>query len=306
MERMVSASASRNRIRVLLTGEYYRKLFMATQSVKRTNLLKTSNYDRAASMLTALLILLGLGVLLLLIMWLTFSVFAMNTMIVPAYSDSDSEDSFIEGIKIDQPDADVLGIDTDIEEPAFENTLAAMESAIATQMAILDNPALTGDKMMGKGGSTGDGRQAGSGMGRRWELEFKEGLSLSEYAKQLDFFGIELASLEKGNYVEYATKLSAQKPTYRKEKSDQEKRYYLTWKKGGLRVADEALLGKAGIESKGKLILKFLPPKTEQMLYQLEQTHAGSRAGKIRSTTFAIRPTGKGYQFFIVKQTYRN
>ena len=53
------------------------------------------------------------------------------------------------------------------------------------------------------GGSRGDGRTpgfgrgSGSGVARRWEVRFIEGNTLQTYARQLDFFEIELGVLSR-------------------------------------------------------------------------------------------------------------
>ncbi|MDO4550362.1 MAG: hypothetical protein Q4C96_03825 [Planctomycetia bacterium] len=268
------------------------------------DLLKTSRYDEVSSLLIALLFLLGILVTVLLFFWLTFTLFPTTTAIPVLFGDVSDSDSMDDGIQLDQPLADQLGIDTDVEEPAFEQTVAAMTDAVSSVAAILDSSAMTGDTTMGRGGSTGRG--VGTGGGRKWEISFDQGNTVNTYAKQLDFFGIEMAVPEKGEQLVYVTKFSSSSPAVRRGKSADEKRSYLTWSKAGLQAADIELFSRAGINATGKLILKFLPPETEQTLVKLETVHAGSRAERVRATTFGIRVKGAGYEFFVMRQTYRN
>ena len=51
--------------------------------------------------------------------------------------------------------------------------------------------------------------------------------------------------------------------------------------------------------------MKFIPRELEMRLIQLEQNRAGDRANSIRTTYFGIRPKGRGYEFYVIDQTYR-
>jgi hypothetical protein len=184
--------------------------------------------------------------------------------------------------------------------------------AVGSQAALLDDPSLTEDAVTGSGGSTGDGRNLGRGSGpggsgkrRHWEVRFPPGNTIETYARQLDSFRIELGVLMPNNRVIYVSQLAADRPTRREGPADQEKRYYLTWRKGGLQQADRELLGKAGVQAGSSLILKFIPRDLEKQLIQLERNRAGDRADRVRTTYFGIRPQGRGYEFYVIDQTYR-
>ena len=123
------------------------------------------------------------------------------------------------------------------------------------------------------GGGTGLGRK---GKPRRWELRFKEGNTLDTYARQLDYFGIELGVLMEGEKVLYVSKLAQMRPRTRQGPRDQEKRYRFTWKQGSLEQADRMLLARANIEVGGSIIFKFLPPPLYQRLRVMEAEHAGA------------------------------
>jgi len=268
--------------------------------------LKVSRYDRVAGMLLALLILIGSTVLVLLIIWLTSRIFA-SQVAVPVILEEIGEGGGMLGdsMEMEAPDME----ETDLEQPALTDTLSAVTDAVAATAAMLADPAIYAE-INQKGGGRGDGRLAGSGSGRpgrprHWEVRFPEGQTLESYARQLDYFGIELGVLMPGNKVEYASQLSNPTPKRRTGPADQEKRYYLTWRKGELQQADRELLRRAGIDATGRLILKFLPPKLEMQLVQMERTRAGPEADHIRATYFVVSPKGGGYEFRITDQSYR-
>jgi len=257
-------------------------------------------------MLLSLLVLVGATVLTMLILWLTSRIFARQVA-VPVIMEQIGEGggALGESMEMEAPSLE----ETDLEQPELTDTLSAVTDAIAAQAALLENPALYAE-IRQKGGGSGEGRLAGSGGGRpgrprHWEVRFIEGNTLETYARQLDFFRIELAVLMPGNKVEYAYNLTKAKPDRRTGPADQENRYYLTWRRGGLQAADRELLSRAGISAGGRLVLKFLPPELEGQLVALERARAGDRVDRIRATYFGILPEGQGYRFYVADQTYR-
>jgi len=264
-------------------------------------------------MLLALLILLGTAVLLLLAIWLTNQIFLGQIAVPVEFMELGEGDSQLGGgMELEGPTDEEIGEETDFEEPAVQDTLAAIADAVGAQAAMLADPALTDQMKSGKGGgSRGDGRTAGSGSGsgsgvhRHWEVRFIEGNTLNTYARQLDFFGIELGVLMPENKVIYVAGVSAPQATVRSGPADQEKRYYLTWRGGDLQQADRELLARAGVESKGRIILKFLPPPLEARLAAMEKARADSMNEKARRTRFGVRAEGAGYAFYIMDQSYR-
>jgi hypothetical protein len=259
--------------------------------------------------LLALVILVGLAVFMLLLMWLTSRIFLHQVAVPVQLVELGESDTPIGGGDELEPLED-LGLESDLETPMLPETLAAIADAVGPNTAMLDDPRLTGSD---QAGGTGDGRMPagpgfGTGMGRRWEFRFPKGQTLEQYAAQLDFFKIELGVLGKGGKVQYASNLRRPKPDTRIGSSEEEKRYYLTWRGGDLRRADESLLARAGLDSKG-LILKFLPSELEsQLLGLVERKKEIDQRSKdaVRRTCFGIREAGTGqYEFFIIEQTYR-
>ena len=256
-------------------------------------------------MLLSLLILLGVMVFGLLILWLTNRIFLSQAAVPVHLTELGEGDGPLgAGMELETPTDEELGLESDLEVPMLAEKLSAIADAVGSKVAMLDDPRLTGQS---QSGGKGDGRLAGgggTGTRRRWEVRFFEGNTLKTYARQLDFFEIELGVLVPGNKVVYAYNLTKRKPDVRTGPADAEKRYYLTWRRGGLQEADRALLARAGVRSQGRLILKFLPPKIEARLAGLEKTHAASEADNIRKTCFGIRPDGNGFAFFVLEQSY--
>jgi hypothetical protein len=277
----------------------------------KLHLLKVSRYEHVASVLLAMLISLGSFVLVTLIAWLASRNYTSQVAVpVKMEQIGDQEEApWGPGNDIEPPPGG--GGDTTEEEP--EQVLNAVADSVTSRAAMLEETVLGGAGQGGPdeggigpgggkgrgGGGTGRGRQ---GKPRRWEVMFDKGLTLEAYAQQLDYFGIELGVLRPNNQVEYAFNLARTRPSSRKGAADQEKRYYLTWKKGDLQQADRTLLSRAGVQVGRSLILKFLKPETEQEIYALEQAHANGR--KVRATVFGVRKGNKKpYEFYVIRQT---
>ncbi|HLA84028.1 MAG TPA: hypothetical protein VJL29_04480 [Thermoguttaceae bacterium] len=260
--------------------------------------LTVSRYDRVAGVLISLLILLGLAVLMMLIIWLTNQVF--KTEIMPPIEMEEigdqEEDPIGPGDDIEPPPP----LETDIEIEETDEILEAVEDALATRAAMLERR-VAGTGTGKGGGGTGLGRK---GAPRRWELRFKEGNTIDAYARQLDYFGIELGVLIPDNKVLYVSKLAQARPEIREGSRDDEKRYRFTWTQGSLEQADRTLLARANVEYQSSVIYKFLPPELYQKLRVMEAEYAGER--KIRSTLFGIQSSGNDYEFYVMRQSYRD
>jgi len=264
-------------------------------------------------MLIALLLLFGITVVGLLVIFFTSRIFARNKSIPVTLASVAS-----------RPEGAALGVSRDFEPPGFEElpdvqepqlqeTLSSLADAVSSKVAILDEKAFAADLVAGKGRGAGDSRLPGIGSegvdekiprAERWEIRFQGG-TLHEYARQLDTFGIELATIGADNMVHYAFHLSQKVPDRRVGPPEAEKRMYMVWRSGPLIEADRQLLGRAGIPTRGRILLQFYPTKTEQMLAALEKTHAGQHSvNDIRKTVFGVKPEGNQYTFYVIDQKY--
>lgn len=274
--------------------------------------LQVSAYERVTSWIVSLLVLVGTCVFVLFVLWISGRIFATQVAVPVLMQDiGTGEGGLAGGMEIDQPPAEELGLASDIEEPLVEKMLTFVADAVAERLADLEDPLRGETEVAGRGGATGPGDATGRGPGggggrrRHWEVRFPEGNTLETYARALDFFRIELGVLLPDNRVLYVYNLSKPKPDTRVGPADQEKRYYLTWRRGTLMEADRELLRRAGVDPGDRLILKFLPPEVEAQLVELEKAAAGPRYDRIRTTYFAVVPQGNGFRFAVVDQVLR-
>jgi len=271
-------------------------------------------YDRAASMLVALLILVGVIVVGMFAIWLTNRVYVPNVA-VPVEMENvggSEEGSLGEGQELDAPDDEMFAEQTDLSEPELQETVAMLNDALAEQLANLDDPLLNAeleagsrDKRTGAGSSaplgSGDGDGGGFARPQRWRIQF-DSTTLTAYARQLDAFSIELAAIRPGR-VEYASGFSGGQPQRRTAGADaKDDRLYMSWQGGTLQQFDMQLLQKAGIDPRGKIVVQFYPQAVENRLAQLERSFANREANQIRRTTFGIRMDGGRADFYVISQ----
>lgn len=279
--------------------------------------LKVSTYDRVSSFLVSALILLGVAVGALVVIWFTNKVFVRHAA-VPVVMENIGggvESGVVgESMMIDAPDIAEVAREAELPDPHVPETLAAITDAVGMRSVQFDDPALTEDWDEGGGGrSIGDGRIPGKGVGngqpgvpraQRWEITFPKGNTLGAYARQLDFFGIELAAIGVGRRVDYVTDLAQKAPKKRAGAGQDEQRLYMSWRQSDLAEADRELLSKAGVPTEGKIIVQFIPPNLENTLAQLELDYRDRAATEIRKTHFALRGTRDNYEFYVTDQTY--
>lgn len=222
-----------------------------------------------------------------------------------------------ETLRVDSPleaNPDAGSADLAAEEPepreSLDNVLGLTDVAVTQTQLQFD----LGTRNVGNPGSAqGTGRRPlGSGPGtgggfpreQRWLVKYADQLNLDEYARQLDFFGIEFGAIVDGKLV-YLSKLASPRPTVRTESSGaEEKRLYMTWQGGSRKQADLQLFQKAGIAVGNGVIFQFYPKDTEDRLARLELAYRNRRANDIRRTYFTVHRIEGGYEFTVAHQTY--
>ena len=221
-----------------------------------------------------------------------------------------------ETLRVDSPDpevrdavpADSVADQVEIAE-AIEAVVEMSDAATQQVQQQFD----TGIQNTGKVGSAkGTGRRAlgiGPGTGglpreQRWFVKFGERASLDEYAKQLDFFGIELGALLPDGRLAYMKNLKNPVPDVRYINSgSDEARLYMTWQGGERRAADKQLFAKADVNVRGDtLIFHFYPKETENTLARLELEFRNRTVRQIRRTYYIVVPDGPGYKFEVFRQ----
>ena len=161
------------------------------------------------------------------------------------------------------------------------------------------------------GSAVGTGRaRLGNGPGNavpneeRWYIKYSDKTSVDEYAKQLDFFGIEMGALLPTGQLALLSNMSTSPKKATKSSGKGEARLYMTWQAGNRKAADETLFKKIGVDVSNAILFHFYPKKTEQMLLQLEFDYKKRKASEIRRTYFVAAKKGSGFQFVVTKQTY--
>jgi len=290
-----------------------RSLSAETQALKT---LRSGTYDSVASLLISLLIVVGVCVFSLFVIWLTGRlIFTLKTVpveLVEYAGRGDHAAGFARDMEPPGPEE----LEEEMYEPQMEATLEAVTDVVTTQTAAFDAVVMAAEATTKGGGGLGDSRGPGpEGEGRsdiippweRWEIRYTTS-GLDPYARQLDFFKIELAAAGGTPLVDYAFNLAKAQPDRRSGKPEDEKRMYMTWQNAGgpLAAFDRQLLAKAGVNTQRRLVLQFYPRETELKLLRLEAENARGRdAREFWKTVFGVRAAGAGYEFFVIDQFFR-
>lgn len=234
---------------------------------------------------------------------------------------ADADGGFEDGRDEDTPDVqneapprpDAAPVEIETETLELQETLETLTdlSTEAAQM-LPEQVGETADNAGPLGSSDGGGgRPLGIGGGsggvpreKRWLVRFGDRASVDEYARQLDYFKIELGVITGDGKLVFANKLSGSVPQTREVVSGEgEERLYFQWQGGPRRVADRTLFSKAGIDPGRSPILHFYDKGTENQLAQLEYVASNKvDVRKIRRTFFDVLPvSGGGYEFKVAQ-----
>ena len=287
-------------------------------TTRRSPVMTVTRYDSVNAGMVTLVGGLAFTVITLVIIWLTNRIPEPDAppMLELLELPGGFEDGAIdETLKVDSEEElreDPAVAETPTEETEIQEMLdTVMElSEQATQIAqqqFQDNPTNSGTPGRAEGngrrpfGSGGPG--AGIGRDQRWFISFSDG-SETVYARQLDFFGIELGAFD-GRQLTYIKNVSTASPAKRTRTVGKgEERLRFNWKGGERRRVDNALFRKAGVNAQQSLIFHFYPPPTEQLLARLELAYANRPVKEIRRTYFTVRSDGNGYKFVVTRQLY--
>lgn len=282
--------------------------------------LRVTRYDRVSSSMMAVLVGLAVAVAVLTMVYVTnWTSRADSTaeLELIELAGGVPDGAVDETLRLDSPeevrDDPAMALETTEEmqiEETIENVLElADEAAEQVQQQFELDAQDTGEP----GSATGTGRRPlgeGPGAGgfprhQRWFVRFSERGTLTGYARQLDYFGIELGALLPDGRLVYVSNLSDNKPRVRESKTGAgEERLYMNWQGGGRRQADLKLFRKAGIDVGTGLIFHFYPRDTEAMLARKELAYKNRPVKSIRRTYFVVRSVPDGYDFEVTNQTY--
>lgn len=138
----------------------------------------------------------------------------------------------------------------------------------------------------------------------RWELQFPPGNNVESYARQLEYFHIELGLIGGSDQITYISGLADPTPKSRTGPAAAESRLYLVWQRGSMEEADEQIVSRAKLPLADRVVAHFCSADLEGQLAQLEEAaaKAASRT-RIRKTVFGLRPNDfGGYRLQVLEQ----
>ncbi|HET6424305.1 MAG TPA: hypothetical protein VFG20_11515 [Planctomycetaceae bacterium] len=286
--------------------------------------LRVTQYDRAAAGVIAAFVVLAVICVAIVSLW-------MSTRPVPValavpVEIVDLPGGFLDGSIDETLRVDAAGPEVFNASPADEVSTTQLEIAesleSSTSMSDIAGAAAPtqqqfetgGTKNIGqKGSAKGTGPRPygfggpGAGLPReqRWFVRFDSQVSLDEYAKQLDFFKIELGALLPDGRLAILSQTAQPKPALRYiARGSDEQRLFMTWQGGERRFADVQLFAKAGVTVPGDApLFQFYPKDIEAQLATLERDYRNRTAREIKRTYFVVIPQGAGFGFQVVRQT---
>ncbi|MBI1345778.1 hypothetical protein GC163_05770 [bacterium] len=294
---------------------------MSTDLKPPPPVLRVTSYDKAVSGVIAAVLAIGALCVGVTTVWMTNRVappakaVPVELIELPGGFDDGSVD---ETLRVDSNDPEVTDA-SPTDEISEELEIAESLDSVTELSDVAAEPVQrqfeTSVKNSGKRGKvSGTGRRAlgaGGGQGgipreQRWFVRFSDEVDLNEYAKQLDFFRIELGTLLPGGELVYLSQISTPKPMIRRiQTGKDEQRLYMTWQGGQRRFADAQLFARSGINTPPNApLFHFYPPEIENQLAVLERDYRGKPASQIKRTYFSVEPAGNGYRFEVVRQLY--
>jgi hypothetical protein len=273
--------------------------------------LSVNAFDRTATLVIALLVIIGATVFSLSIIFFAnkFTSTVEPIAFVPVEASSPNANQGI----ADQPEPPGVEDAPELVEPQLQDTLDAL-SMMSLEQALMVDEAIDAAEEAGKGEGLGDSRQAGPGgdgvvervpRWERWKIRF-EPKSSGEFAEWLDQFGIRVGVLGRDNKVHVAWDFSKGAPQVESKPPLD----YNAWGQtvpadGPMPKLTADLARKAGIMQRGPIALLFYPFEVESRLWTLEQAANKLRdPNKIRETVFTVIRDGGGFKFEVVDMKY--
>jgi hypothetical protein len=168
---------------------------------------------------------------------------------------------------------------------------------------------------MGRGAGFGS-RDGGPGTGnadvipehKRWKIDY-ESNNISEYAKQLSFFDIDIGTVQQNtNGIVRLRDVGGNPQAISTDRKAEKKTLYFSHEKRRMRRWDETLVKNNGIDLEGSFTVQFYPMKTRVLLRQVEQaylTEVGRTLRDVRRTYFKVVPSAGGFEFKLTDMNFR-
>lgn len=280
-------------------------------SSKKRYQLTVNAYDRTATLIITLLIMVGAIVLGLVIVFFADKMITSVEPIpvVPVEATSpNANQGFAE-----EPDPPGAEDAPELSEPTVEEVLESLEFAANAEEVLLSDESIEAAEEAGKGKGLGDARMAGPGgdgviervpRWERWKIRFEPD-SVGEFARWLDFNKIEVGVLGRDNLVHYGFNFSQGTPQTREAIPTKETRGYTSAADGPMPTLTEQLARKAGLAQFGNIVLLFYPFEVESALWTMENKYSDGRdVNTIRETIFTVTRDGSNFGFEIIDQKY--
>jgi len=275
--------------------------------------LRVSRYDQVVGGVLALLMVLGFVTLMMFLVWLSNRLFwvsrAAPVTVLEDVGGGGSGQVFGGEQQFEEPSPEEF---REVQDTPLTETIDSIASIVTTKAQDLD--ALEGSQSLGTGEGSGTGSGKGQGPGgsgkgdgvpayERWEIRLSPA-NLEEYAKQLDFFQVELGVAGGGvPDVTYVSNLAQARPKVRTGEPKNERRLRFLHRSDELRAADRQLAAKAGVKTDGRIVFQFYNENTYQTLLRLEAERKGERRlADVRRTIFGVRTVRGRYEFYVIDQ----
>jgi hypothetical protein len=272
--------------------------------------LTVNSYDRTASMIVALLVLVGCTVLGLAVVFFAGK-FTRTVEPIPIVPTEASSPNANQGIA-EEPDPPGAEDAPELTEPQLQDTLETLANAVSDKQVLLSDEIIDAQNQAGRGKGLGDRRMAGPGgdgvvervpRWERWKIRF-EPKSPREFAQWLDFHKIEIGVLGRDNQVHYGYDFSTT-PKVREGDPLKDGRGYTTASNGPMPALTMNLARKADVAQFGSLVLLFYPFELESILWIMEKEYSDDRdVNTIRETVFTVERDGAAFSFKVISQKY--
>jgi hypothetical protein len=273
--------------------------------------LTVNTYDRTASLIIALLVLVGCTVLGLAVVFFTGK-FTRAIEAIPFVPTEASSPNANQGIA-EEPDPPGAEDAPELTEPQLQDTLETLANAVSNKQVLLSDKMIDSQSMAGKGKGLGDKRMISPGgdgvvervpRWERWKIRF-EPKSAKEFASWLDFHKIEIGVLGRDNQVHYGNEFSKSTPKVRAGAPLKEVRGYTLAADGPMPRLTMDLARKADVARFGSIVLLFYPFELEKILWIMEQEYSKDRdVNTIRETVFTVERDGSAFKFSVISQKY--
>lgn len=261
--------------------------------------LQTTGFDRVNSLLCSALGLVGLLVFGMFLVWMVNdfrspfeSTESGNVLEFPADNDDRTESS-----------EDM--VEDEVERRSFEEMLQLV-SATTSELSNVIAGGMNGDDRRSTTKRPGDPDPDPVGVVRKWEVRY-EVASLDEYARQLDFFGIELGAVSlDDNRIVRIGGLSEGRSQAMSDRADEQETVYFAHKQPRLKAWDRRMVDSESFGFEFEVVHLFPEQITAQMgKAELDYVSSlGREEDEILKTLFELHPEGDGWKIRVAKMEF--